>query len=144
MTSTDSTSSGYISRMQARSIIASIANRTRPGPGVQSSIILGQIDSVLNAPLVNTILPPTDFSGTVFARGNILLRWSNNATGIIDTRVEQNINDDGWEIFNHSALGTGNSITLTFLGTGYFRVSSVTATGISVPSISLYFVSTYP
>ncbi len=148
MTSTNNSSSAYIARIQAQNIIASVAGGTRGGLGFRGSLFLGQILSILNAPPLldtsATILPPIDLSGSVVGNGDVTLTWTNRATGIIDTLIEKNVNDGNgfvWEIITHPVLGTGNSFEFRFFNNGFFRVSSVTATGISVPSTPLYFES---
>ena len=142
----DRSSSAYVARIRSQNIIASVANGIRGGIGFRGSLLLGQIVAILNAPpqvVTNvSILAPTDLSGSVSGNGDVVLTWTNRASGIIDTLVEKNLSDgNGWVTINHPTLGTGNSLSVQFFNNGFFRVSSVTATGTSVPSTSLYFES---
>ena len=141
---TDRSSKAYIAQIQAQNIIASVANGTPGGPGFRGSLLLAQILSVLNAPplvVVNpNILSPTDLSGCVSGNGNVELTWTNRASGIIDTQLEKDIGD-GWEIIPHPVLGSSNTITFQFFDNAYFRVSSITSEGVSVPSTAFYLES---
>ena len=144
MTSTDNSSSAYIARIQAQNIIASVANGTRGGIGFRGSLLLAKIESILNAPpllVVNpNILSPIDLSGSVSGNGDVELTWTNRASGIIDTQLEKDIGD-GWEIITHPVLGSSNTIAFQFFDNAYFRVSSITSEGVSLPSTALYFES---
>ena len=142
---TDRSSKAYIARVQSQNVIASVENRVRGGIGFLIILPLAKILSVINAPpQIDTsanILPPTNLSASVVNNGNVTLTWVNNATGIIDTLVEINTGLN-WDILTHDPLGAATSIQITFFQTGYFRVSSVTAGGISVPSEPILFQST--
>jgi hypothetical protein len=146
MTSTDKSSSAYISLFQARNITASVANGTRGGSGSRGSLLLGQISSVLAAP--PAIPPPTDLSASTpqdgGSGGRTLLTWTNNASNIVDTLIEtEEVNFSGvpsgvYVPYSHSVLGSANSFITVFFGNFNIRVASITAAGTSARSNTIF------
>jgi hypothetical protein len=138
MTSTDNSSSAYISRTQARNLIASIANRTRAGPGVQNIVSLGQIVSVLDLPKPPA---PTEliFASTGTA-GTYDICWINNAPIVIDTLIELNPGT-GWRTYAHGPLLDPSAATLTGIsGAVQVRVSTIGPGNVTSDPSNIVFI----
>lgn len=141
---TDTSSKAYIARFQSENIIAAVSMKTKPGTDYQESLLLGRIISILEGPILPLeapILPPTDLSGENLRPGinvDVVIRWTNNAVGLIATIVETNTGS-GWTTLITLVGGQTlyTDIPATFIG--QIRVISVTAIGRSAPSNVITF-----
>jgi hypothetical protein len=156
MTSTNTSSSGYIAQIQANNIVASVVGNTPAGRGYQQALTLGRIISVLEAPIVEPVPPvepeppvqgipaPTNLTKLNLDFIMKRLSWTNNATGILDTLIEvEYINSEtgnpsgAYIAFPHEVLGSASSFIADFGDYVSVRVSSITAAGTSPRSESI-------
>jgi hypothetical protein len=131
---TDRSSKAYIATIQAKNIIASVANGTPGGAGFQGALTLGKINSVIDA------IPepePTSIALTYeivdISNGYYMLVWTPVATGITDTLIEYTY-DTQWQTLPHDPLLDVACYDVTVIATIKFRVSSITDEGTSEPS----------
>lgn len=146
MTSTDTSTSAYIARIQGNNIVSSIVGNTPAGTGYQRAFALAKVISVLEAsivqpvqpePPVQPIPPPTNLRFQTKAFGAVAeLIWTNNAADILDTLIEKETDVPGvFEPIIHEVLGSLNTYTAQVsILAGKIRVSSITAAGTSAPS----------
>jgi hypothetical protein len=130
----DTSSKAYIARIKGANTIAAIARGTPGGLGYQLSLLEARILSVIRAPIQSSIPAPSNLDGSI-DRGMTTLTWENNATGVIDTRIEiLEINETTYRLVDHAPLGSAETISLPFNSAGVVRVFSITANGTSGPS----------
>ncbi len=130
----DTSSKAYIARIKGGNIVASILRKTAGGIGYQLSLLEARILSVIRAPIQSSIPAPSNLDGSLL-RGMTTLTWENNATGVIDTRIEIfEIGTSGYVVIDHAPIGSAETISLPFNSAGVVRVFSITANGTSGPS----------
>lgn len=146
MTSTDTSTSAYIARIQGDNIVAAVVGNTPAGKGYQRTFALAKIISVLET---GPPPPPTNLNlvGAVdVSGGRARINWTNNITNVADTIIEINPGT-GWSIYPHTPLLNANTILLTGLTGGVqVRVSTLSPqNNTSVPSnIIFIFISSNP
>jgi hypothetical protein len=131
---TDRSSKAYIATIQARNIIASVANGTPGGAGFQGALTLGKINSVIDgssAPESTSIV--LTYEVVDISNGYYMLVWTPVATDITDTLIEYTY-DSQWQTLDHDPLLDVACYDVTVPSTIKFRVSSVTDEGTSEPS----------
>lgn len=129
---TDRSSKAYIATIQAKNIIASVANGTPGGAGFQGALTLGKINSVIDAPPEPTSIVLT-YEIVDISNGYYMLVWTPVATGITDTLIEYTY-DTQWQTLAHDPLLDVACYDVTVPATLKFRVSSITDEGTSEPS----------
>jgi len=139
---TNTTSSGYITRVKGRNIIASAILGTSIGSGNDSSISIfdAKINSTISA-FEGAVAPPVNlrYSNTQVT-SQFLLLWTNEATDISNTSIETNTGA-GWSVATHVS-GSASSYTITVNGNTYVRVRTLTNQGFqSGPSNEVYIIS---
>ena len=130
----DTSSKAYIARIKGANTIAAIGRGTPGGLGYQLSLLEARILSVIRAPIQSSIPAPSNLDGSVTS-GMTTLTWENNATGVIDTRIEiVELNESTYRLVPHAPLGSAETISLLFTSGGIVRIFSITANGTSGPS----------
>ena len=129
---TDRSSKAYIATIQAKNIIASVANGTPGGAGFQGALTLGKINSVIDAPPEPTSIFLT-YEIVDISNGYYMLVWTPVATGITDTLIEYNYTGQ-WQTLDHDPLLDVACYEITVPTTIQLRVSSITDEGTSEPS----------
>ena len=140
MSNVNRTNNAYISTVRGKNIIAALASGTPGGPGVQQSVLLTQIISVLDGPQP---LAPTNLTFTsAGSAGAYTLSWVNNETAILDTLIEINPGT-GWRRYSQNPLRDASSTIITGLsGATQVRVSTIsTGNKSSNPSNTVFIIT---